>query len=128
MSEPARRYVLRTRWGAWRTIFVSLFFAWGGTGFAWLAIEAWTRLLSPSANAGVGVGTSSYVSALALVWIGGMILFGGAAALLSDTSDIADVTPEAPPHAPRESLPRTLWQEEDDRRSAALGRNGDRMT
>ena len=41
-----------------------LFYLWGGVGF----LANLLTLLSLFANTGVGVGTSAYVSAIALIW------------------------------------------------------------
>ncbi len=49
-----------------------LFFLWGIVGFLFNLIS----LVSMLAPIGVGVGTSAYVAAGALIWIGGMIFFG----------------------------------------------------
>jgi hypothetical protein len=47
-----------------------LFWIWGLIG---LAVNGLYFLLMPS---GVGVGTSAYVAACIMFWIGGMVLFG----------------------------------------------------
>jgi hypothetical protein len=59
--------------GGARIFFGVLFFIWGGLG---LLINIAIFLSMPS---NVGVGTSAYVAASILLWIGGMVLFGFAA-------------------------------------------------
>jgi hypothetical protein len=49
-----------------------MFVVWGGFGLFANLFLGIGSLLAPS----VGVGTSAYVSAMALVWIGGMLFFG----------------------------------------------------
>ncbi|QZN99765.1 hypothetical protein [Chenggangzhangella methanolivorans] len=82
--------MIKPGWGAGRTIFASLFMAWGFIGFAWLMAETWLRLISTT-SAGVGVGTSSFIAALALVWIGGMVLFGVGALMFVAPSDMVEI-------------------------------------
>jgi hypothetical protein len=52
-----------------------LFAIWGGIG---LLTNTFTliSLFLDTRTSGVGVGTSSYASAIALIWIGGMLFFG----------------------------------------------------
>jgi hypothetical protein len=51
-----------------------LFFIWGGLGFLFNLVTL-IELHIPTSG-GIGVGTSAYASATALIWIGGMIFFG----------------------------------------------------
>ncbi|MFC3693385.1 hypothetical protein ACFOWB_14280 [Chenggangzhangella methanolivorans] len=115
--------MIKPGWGAGRTIFASLFMAWGFIGFAWLMAETWLRLISTT-SAGVGVGTSSFIAALALVWIGGMVLFGVGALMFVAPSDMVEIGGHQQPaqSPPRPPLPRTAWQEEDDRRRESEAR------
>ncbi len=50
----------------------ALFFIWGAVGLFANFISAGNLFTSTS----VGVGTSTYVCAMALIWIGGMLFFG----------------------------------------------------
>lgn len=67
-----------------------LFFIWGAIG---LICNLFALLGMVSAGS-VGVGTSAFHSALALVWIGGMVFFAGAHLLsvkapsISSTDDV----------------------------------------
>jgi hypothetical protein len=56
--------------GPGRGIFATLFFLWGFLG---LLVNAVNFVGMPNS---VGVGTSMYVAAGILLWIGGMVLFG----------------------------------------------------
>jgi len=49
-----------------------MFIIWGALG---LIANGFT-VLTLFTSASVGVGTSAYVSAMALIWIGGMVFFG----------------------------------------------------
>jgi hypothetical protein len=51
-----------------------LFWIWGLGGFAVVIVDL-TDLLSKLKD-GVGVGSSSFLAAIAVVWIGGMVFFG----------------------------------------------------
>jgi hypothetical protein len=70
-----------------RGICSALFWIWGLGGLALIGFEF---LSIPS---GVGVGTSSYIAAQSVYWLGGMILFGLGALL--DTHDFSGVRPKA---------------------------------
>jgi hypothetical protein len=62
-----------------------LFAAWGGIGF----LANLANLLSLFSSTSVGVGTSAYAGAIALIWIGGMVLFGfGSLLFRGSASDI----------------------------------------
>jgi hypothetical protein len=62
-----------------------LFAAWGGIGF----LANLVNLLSLFTSTSVGVGTSAYAGAIALIWIGGMLLFGlGSLLFRGSASDI----------------------------------------
>lgn len=60
------------------------FYVWGATGFA---INCYSALYLVLAS-GIGVGTSAYFAASALVWIGGMVFFGLGSLLQAPDSDI----------------------------------------
>ena len=62
-----------------------LFWIWGGGGLIGYAI----MFLNLPSN--VGVGTSAYLTAAALLWIGGMILFGIGALLVPSSHDLQRV-------------------------------------
>ena len=57
-----------------RFLMGSLFWIWGLAGFALVLIQL-TEMMS-KLKKGVGVGSSSFLAALAVVWIGGMVFFG----------------------------------------------------
>jgi len=54
-----------------------LFFFWGAIGLFFNVFE----LIDLHMRSEIGVGTSAYASAVALIWIGGMIFFGLGAVL-----------------------------------------------
>jgi hypothetical protein len=60
-----------------------MFVIWGGIGL----LANIVSFLSLFVSSSVGVGTSAYVSAIALIWIGGMVFFG-LGSILFRTSDI----------------------------------------
>jgi hypothetical protein len=49
-----------------------LFGLWGGIGFLGNLLS----LINMFATSSIGVGTSAYAAAVALIWIGGMLFFG----------------------------------------------------
>jgi hypothetical protein len=51
-----------------------LFWIWGIYGFALIAIQA--SEVFGKLKDGVGVGSSSFLAAIAVGWIGGMVFFG----------------------------------------------------
>lgn len=61
---------LRSHQGAGRGILTVLFWLWGGVGLFFNT----GNLMGLTGS--VGVGTSAYLSATTLIWIGGMVLFG----------------------------------------------------
>jgi hypothetical protein len=75
-----------------------MFVIWGGLGLLGNIVT----LLSLFATNSVGVGTSAYVSAIALIWIGGMVFFGlgsllfkkAPKAVLDQAPVVADMTEE----------------------------------
>ena len=73
-----RTFRLRSNHGASKGFLAVLFWLWGVIG---LLFNAGT-LFGLTGN--IGVGTSAYLTATCLVWIGGMVLFG-IGALLSHT-------------------------------------------
>ena len=58
-----------------------LFFIWGGFGFLFNL----ATLLDLHVPAAVGVGTSAYAAAVALIWIGGMVFFGMGSLIMRPT-------------------------------------------
>lgn len=58
-----------------------LFWIWGSGGFAVVILDM-TELMSKLKD-GVGVGSSSFLAAIAVVWIGGMLFFGMGALIAS---------------------------------------------
>jgi hypothetical protein len=65
----------------------ALFWIWGLGGLLLIGSEF------ASVPTGVGVGTSSYIAAQSVYWLGGMVLFGIGA--LIDTQDFSGVRPAA---------------------------------
>jgi hypothetical protein len=63
-----------------------MFWLWGLGGLALIGSEFM------SVPSGVGVGTSSYIAAQSVYWLGGMVLFGLGA--LIDTQDFSGVRPK----------------------------------
>jgi len=61
---------LRTRTAAGRSFLGLLFWLWGGLGLLFNTVSLM------GLGTSVGVGSSAYLSATSLVWIGGMLLFG----------------------------------------------------
>jgi hypothetical protein len=64
-----------------------IFWLWGLGGLLLIGLEF------NSMPSGVGVGTSSYVAAQCVYWLGGMVLFG--LGTLIDTQDFSGVRPVA---------------------------------
>jgi hypothetical protein len=64
-----------------------IFWLWGLGGLVAIGVEF------GSLPSGVGVGTSSYVAAQCVYWLGGMVLFG--LGELIDTQDFSGVRPAA---------------------------------
>lgn len=73
-----RTFRLRSHQSSGRSILAVLFWLWGVAGLLFNA----STLFGLTGN--VGVGTSAYLTATCLVWIGGMVLFG-IGALLAHT-------------------------------------------
>jgi hypothetical protein len=71
-KSPAweRTFRLRSQQGAGRGLLSFLFWAWGLIGFLFNAGSLF------GLTGSVGVGTSAYLTATSLIWIGGMVLFG----------------------------------------------------
>lgn len=65
-----RTFRLRSRSGAGRGVLSILFWLWGLIGLLFNA-ESLMGL-----TGSIGVGTSAYLAATSLIWIGGMMLFG----------------------------------------------------
>lgn len=77
-QEWERTFRLRSTYGVSKGFLAVLFWLWGGLGLLFNA----GRLFGLTGN--VGFGTSAYLTATCLVWIGGMVLFG-IGALLAHT-------------------------------------------
>jgi hypothetical protein len=74
-----RTFRLRSNYGDSKGLLAVLFWIWGALG---LLFNAGTLF---GLTGSVGVGTSAYLTATCLVWIGGMVLFG-LGALLANTN------------------------------------------
>jgi hypothetical protein len=88
-QEWERTFRLRDRHGAGRAFCSILFWLWGLVGLFFNAG------LLMGLTGSVGIGTSAYLTATSLTWIGGMLLFG-IGALLSH-SEFDGERPLAPP-------------------------------
>jgi hypothetical protein len=66
---------LRSESGAGRGFLGFLFWLWGSIGLLFNA----SALFGPTGS--IGVGTSAYLTATSMIWIGGMVLFGMGALL-----------------------------------------------
>lgn len=76
-----RTFRLRSRPGTGRGFLAFLFWIWGLIG---LLLNAGSLL---GLTGSVGVGTSAYLTATSLIWIGGMVLFGMGALLAHNDFD-----------------------------------------
>jgi hypothetical protein len=76
MSDPALK-ATDDKYLSGRAIFTVFFGIWGAVGF----IINLANFGFASLSASIGVGTSAYLMAGILLWIGGMVLFGIAALL-----------------------------------------------
>lgn len=76
-----RTFRLRSRTGGGKGFLVVLFWIWGVVG---LIYNTGTLM---GLTGSVGVGTSAYLTATALIWIGGMVLFGIGALLSNNDFD-----------------------------------------
>lgn len=70
-------YQITSRPGPTRFLMALLFWIWGIGGFILVGIDL--AEVMGKLKEGVGVGSSSFLAALAVVWIGGMVFFGLAA-------------------------------------------------
>jgi hypothetical protein len=80
-TQWERTFRLRSNHGTGRSLLAVLFWFWGGVG---LAFNSGTLL---GLTGSVGVGTSAYLTATSLIWIGGMLFFGIGALLSSNDFD-----------------------------------------
>jgi hypothetical protein len=87
-QEWEQSFRLRSHQGAGRGFLTVLFWVWGGMG---LFFNAGTLM---GLTGSVGVGTSAYLTATALIWIGGMVLFGMGALLSHSDFDGERPLPE----------------------------------
>jgi hypothetical protein len=81
---------LRGRQGAGRGFLGLLFWLWGVVG---LFFNAGSLM---GLTGSVGVGTSAYLTATSLIWIGGMVLFGIGAVLANSDFDGERPLPQDP--------------------------------
>jgi hypothetical protein len=87
-------YQINASMGAIRFLLALLFWIWGICGFALVAIQA--SEVFGKLKDGVGVGSSSFLAAIAVVWIGGMVFFGlGALIAASNFNVMQRVAEEA---------------------------------
>ena len=85
-----RTFRLRGIHGTGRGLLTGLFWLWGGVG---LFFNAGSLM---GLTGSVGVGTSAYLTATSLIWVGGMLLFGiGALLSNSDFDGEREVQPRA---------------------------------
>jgi hypothetical protein len=77
-----------------------LFFFWGAIGLFFDVFE----LIDLHMRSEIGVGTSAYASAVALIWIGGMIFFGLGALIGRKDDQPRDTERSTPPPIPSEAI------------------------
>jgi len=68
-------------------LFQFLFWVWGFFGGLYVGLYTIQIVLRVEGGVGVGIGSSGYLSALSLVWIGGMIFFGLGSILIARPLD-----------------------------------------
>jgi hypothetical protein len=71
-----------------------LFVIWGGVGF----LGSLVTLLSLFLSTSVGTGTSTYVAAVTLIWIGGMVFFGLGSLLFRKAATIGELNADVDPY------------------------------
>src|SRR3979411_2514249 len=79
-------YQINGSLGEIRFFMGALFWIWGLAGFALVFVQL-AEMMSKLKD-GVGVGSSSFLAALALVWIGGMVFFGIGALVASSSFNV----------------------------------------
>jgi hypothetical protein len=67
-------YQINSRASGLRFLLALLFWLWGIVGFLVILLDAADTM--SKLQTGVGVGQSSFLAAVAVVWIGGMVFFG----------------------------------------------------
>src|SRR3954449_11697731 len=79
-------YQINQRTRGMRFVLAMLFWLWGIAGFAVIIFDAADTM--SKLQTGVGVGQSSFLAALAVVWIGGMVFFGIGALLAGSDMEV----------------------------------------
>jgi uncharacterized membrane protein YhaH (DUF805 family) len=83
-------YQINSRTSGARFLLAMLFWLWGIVGFVLILLDAAETM--SKLQTGVGVGQSSFLAALAVVWIGGMIFFGLGSLLAGSGLDVMQRT------------------------------------
>jgi hypothetical protein len=79
-------YQINSRTNGARLLLAMLFWLWGIVGFVMILFDAAETM--SKLQTGVGVGQSSFLAALAVVWIGGMVFFGLGSLLAGSGMDV----------------------------------------
>jgi uncharacterized membrane protein YhaH (DUF805 family) len=79
-------YQIDSRTSGARFLLAILFWLWGIAGFFLIIVDAAETM--SKLQTGVGVGQSSFLAALAVVWIGGMVFFGVGSLLAGNDMDV----------------------------------------
>ncbi|MCP3383205.1 hypothetical protein NLM31_22825 [Bradyrhizobium sp. CCGUVB4N] len=79
-------YLINTRRVVGRNFLAVLFWLWGIAGFFVVIVDALDTM--SKLQSGVGVGQSSFLAAIAVVWIGGMVFFGLGALLAGSDMEV----------------------------------------
>lgn len=85
-------YQINRSLGAVRFLISMLFWIWGLPGFGFVFTQL-AEIMSKLKD-GVGVGSSSFLAALAVVWIGGMVFFGLCALIAGSNFNVLQRAPE----------------------------------
>jgi hypothetical protein len=85
-------YQINGSLGAIRFLMGMLFWIWGVGGFGLVFMQL-AEMMSKMKE-GVGVGSSSFLAALAVVWIGGMVFFGLGALIAGANFNVMRRAPE----------------------------------
>ena len=74
-----------------QSFLVLCFWVWGFAGFAMVFLQFASTMAKTSE--GVGVGSSSFLAAIALVWVGGLVFFGLGALLAGPNFKLVQAIP-----------------------------------
>lgn len=85
-QQWAEVYQINPRSVGGRAFLAMLFWLWGIAGFFIVIVDALDTM--SKLQSGVGVGQSSFLAAIATVWIGGMVFFGLGALLAGGNMEV----------------------------------------